>query len=164
MTALVSAVGRLLGLLDRAVAIGAGAVLLAITLLLIVNAAGRSVGLSALSGGPTLAGLLILWLTFVGAYVPARRKSHIAVDVLHGRLGRRTSLAVRVSIAVVAAVLCTAVARLGWTFTSFRFASGQVDQMLFIPTGWFYAPLPVGFALCALAWTYDAADAIWGQD
>ncbi|GGE16247.1 hypothetical protein GCM10011360_01250 [Primorskyibacter flagellatus] len=158
-----AATGRLLGHLDRLVALLAGAVLIGVTVLLTVNAAARSLGVVLFSGGPTLAGLLVLWLTFVGAYIPARRGGHITVDMIGDRLPAPAFRALRVAVALVAAGLCAVSARIGWEFAAFRFASGQIDQMLFIPTGWFYAPLPAGFALCALAWLHAAAAAIWGD-
>lgn len=153
--------GRMLDRLDWLVAGLAGAVLMAVTVLLTVNAGARSLGMVLFSGGPTLAGLLILWLTFVGAYIPARRGAHITVDMIGEHLSPGAMRALRVVVAVVAAALCVICARIGWTFAAFRFASGQIDQMLFIPTGWFYAALPVGFALCTLAWLHAAAAAIW---
>lgn len=154
--------GRLLDRLDWLVAGLAGAVLMAVTLLLTINAGARSLGVVLFSGGPTLAGLLILWLTFVGAYIPARRGSHITVDMIAGKVPAPALRLLRVAVALIAAALCLICARMGWDFAAFRFASGQIDQMLFIPTGWFYAPLPAGFALCALAWLHAGAAAIWG--
>lgn len=155
--------GRLLDRLDWLVAGLAGAVLMAVTVLLTLNAGARSFGVVLFSGGPTLAGLLILWLTFVGAYIPARRGGHITVDMIGDRLSISATRALRAAVAIVAAATCAVCVWIGWDFAAFRFASGQIDQMLFIPTGWFYAALPAGFALCTLAWLHAAATAIWGD-
>lgn len=152
----------MLGYLDRAVALFSGAVLLLTTVLLIVNAIARSLGYVLFAGGPTLAGLLILWLTFLGAYIPARQGRHITVDMITSRLAPAVLRWLRIVVSLIAMVLCVYAAWLGWTFTAFRFASGQIDQMLSIPAGWFYAPVPIGFALCAIAWLHAAAADLWG--
>ncbi len=47
----------------------------------------------------------------------------------------------------------------GYVFTAKRFAYGQMDPMLNVPTGFFYMPLPIGGFLMAVAFLFVALKA-----
>lgn len=158
----VRTIERGLRLLDRALAAAAGATLILITLVLVANALGRSLPAIRISGGPTLAGLLIIWLTFLGAFCAARAGGHIVIDVISRLLPAGAARGLRVLVGLLCAAICLDAARFGYDFAAARFASGQIDQMLFINAGWFYAAPPIGFGLCALAWLHDAVAAALG--
>lgn len=151
---LVNAVDKLLSLIDGVLATLLGLALLATTLLLLVNAAGRSMSAFQIAGGPTLAGLLIVWMTFIGIYLAVRQQRHIAVDLLTHIIPDRPRAALQQVVNVVGLLSCLRLTELSWQFAANRFASGQTDQMLFISSGYFYLPVPIGFGLCSLGFAF----------
>ena len=57
------------------------AALLLMTAVLFLNSIGRSVLNISFVGGPALGRLLVIWLTFLGAYLAVRSGTHITVDL-----------------------------------------------------------------------------------
>jgi TRAP-type C4-dicarboxylate transport system permease small subunit len=75
-------VGPLQTLLDRVVGWALGACLGAMTCIVFVSVVFRYVLDSPLAWSEELASLLFAWLTFIGAYVGIRSRSHIRIDTL----------------------------------------------------------------------------------
>lgn len=142
--------------LDKILAAAVGATLVSTTIVLIINAFGRSIPGLGMSGGPTLAGLLVVWLTFLGSYLAVRRDMHITIDLFGMKSLGKWSRPFTIVFSLLAAMISLDVAILGYAYAASRFNSGQIDQMLFISSGWFYLPVFVGFALCAIAWLQKA--------
>lgn len=130
--------------------------LLAMTAVLIVNIVARTVFNVSFIGAPTLGRLLMIWLTFIGSYVVIRSANHIAVDMLLTYLPRRVNIVLGVVANGIAATLSAYVAWLGYLYTAARFATGQMDVMLQIPSGIFYLPVPIGFSLMTVGFLLKA--------
>mgnify|MGYP003132833088 FL=1 len=71
-----------LRLTDKLTAWMLGLMLVAITLILFVNAMARYFAGIAIVGGEELARCLMVWMTFLGSYLLVRTQAHIAIDVL----------------------------------------------------------------------------------
>ena len=140
-----------LGAIDSLVRWVVVSALLLMTVVLFLNSIGRSVLNVSFVGGPALSRLLVIWLTFLGAYLAVRSGTHITVDVLQRLLSPRTVKRLSIPIGLFGAATTGYVALLSGVFTWTRFDSGQMDPMLEIPSGLFYLPLPVGGLLMALA-------------
>ncbi|HSG66158.1 MAG TPA: TRAP transporter small permease subunit, partial [Gammaproteobacteria bacterium] len=91
MTALVARIERVLGAIDRIVRVLVVVALLAMTAALFLNSIGRSVLNVSFVGGPALGRLLVIWLTFLGAYLAVRSGTHIKVDVVQRLFPRAAS-------------------------------------------------------------------------
>ncbi len=125
--------------------------LLLMTVVLFLNSIGRSVLNISFVGGPALSRLLVIWLTFLGAYLAVRSGTHITVDVFQRVLGTRTVKRLSIPIGLFGAATTAYIAWLSAIFTWTRFDAGQMDPMLEIPSGLFYLPVPIGGFLMALA-------------
>ncbi len=160
---LVDAVERALGFVDAIVKWIIGGALLLMTAVLFLNSVGRTfVGVSFV-GGPALGRLLVIWLCFLGAYLLVRNNGHVAVDILSRAVSDRAYRWLTVVIGVVGTLTMAYVGWLGLLFTAKRFAFGQMDPMLDVPTGFFYLPLPIGGFLMAVAFLFTAVKAALGR-
>ncbi len=130
--------------------------LLTMTGVLIVNVVGRTAFNISFIGAPTIGRFLMIWLTFIGSYVVIRSADHIAVDMLSNYIPDHVQRVLGVISNGVAAAISAYVAWLGYLYTAARFAMGQMDVMLHIPTGFFYLPVPIGFLLMAIGFLIKA--------
>ena len=130
--------------------------LLAMTAVLFLNSIGRSVLNVSFVGGPALGRLLVIWLTFLGAYLAVRSGAHISVDVIQRILPERWLRRLAVVAGIAGAATSAYVAWLGAQFTWTRLAFGQLDPMLEISSAWFYVPVPLGTGLMVLAFIQSA--------
>ena len=140
-----------LGAIDGLVRWVVVSALLLMTVVLFLNSIGRSVLNISFVGGPALSRLLVIWLTFLGAYLAVRAGTHITVDVLQRLLSPRTVKRLAIPIGLFGAATTAYIAWLSAIFTWTRFDAGQMDPMLEIPSGLFYLPVPIGGSLMALA-------------
>lgn len=141
----------LLGAIDGLVRWVVIAALLLMTAVLFLNSIGRSVLNISFVGGPALGRLLVIWLTFLGAYLAVRSGRHITVDVLQRLLTPHAIKRLSISTGLFGTATTAYIAWLSANFTLTRFSAGQMDPMLEIPTGLFYLPVPIGGFLMALA-------------
>jgi TRAP-type C4-dicarboxylate transport system permease small subunit len=160
MRTIVTAVEHLLGKIDVAVRAFVVLALLAMTALLFLNSVGRSVLNVSFVGGPALARLIVIWMTFLGAYLAVRLGAHITVDIVRQVLSERLLRVLPIPVGVIGALTTGWVAWLGAEFTVTRFAAEQIDPMLEIPTAYFYLPVPIGCALMAIAFAQIAMAAV----
>jgi len=149
--ALVTWLERALVTIDGVVRIVVVAALLSMTAVLFLNSIGRSVLNVSFVGGPALGRLLVIWLTFLGGYLAVRAGTHITVDFVRRLLPDRIFNRLTILVGCISCITCAYVAWLSATFTWTRFAAGQIDPMLEIPSGLFYLPVPLGSCLMALA-------------
>ena len=156
MRGIVDRFERLLGVINAVVRRLVVFALLSMTGVLFLNSIGRSVLNLSFVGGPALSRLLVIWLTFLGAYLAVRSGTHITVDVLQRLLSARALRRLAVPIGLCAAATMGYVTWLSALFTQTRFAAGQIDPMLEIPTAVFYLPVPVGTGLMTLAFLQAA--------
>ncbi len=130
--------------------------LLAMTAVLFLNSIGRSVFNLSFVGGPALGRLLVVWLTFLGAYLAVRSGTHISVDVVQRILPERWLRRLAIVVGIAGAVTSAVIAWLGAAFTWTRITFGQLDPMLEISSAWFYLPVPLGAALMTVAFIQSA--------
>ncbi len=156
MNAAALALERILRRVDQLVRVIVVTALLAMTAVLFLNSIGRSVLNVSFVGGPALGRLLVIWLTFLGAYLAVRTGAHISVDVVQRILPERWLRRLAIVAGIVGAATSAYVAWLGGQFTWTRLAFGQVDPMLEISSAWFYAPVPLGAGLMVLAFIQSA--------
>jgi C4-dicarboxylate transporter DctQ subunit len=149
-----------LRVIDRLVSWLIGAVLLLMTFVLFANSIGRAVFNLTFVGGPALGRLLMIYLTFLGAYLLVRSGGHIAIDITKRLVSARSWRRLEVVIGLAGGATMGHVAWLGYQFTALRFSLGQMDPMLNIPTGIFYLALPLGCGLMALSFFHNALKSI----
>jgi len=164
MRVVVQKIEHVLVAIDGIVRIVAVSLLLSMTAVLFLNSIGRSVLNVSFVGGPALGRLLVIWLTFLGAYLAVRSRSHITVDLVRRLLSDRAVDRLTIFIGLFSAATCAWIAWLSATFTWTRFAAGQIDPMLEIPSGIFYLPVPIGACLMTLAFLQIAMASATGED
>ncbi len=150
------------GVVDVIVKWIVGGALLSMTAVLFVNAIGRTFLSMSFVGGPALGRLLVIWLCFLGAYLLVRTNGHVAVDIVSRAVSDRGYRRLNFVIGVVGSVTMGYVGWLGYLFTARRFAFGQMDPMLEVPTGLFYLPIPIGGFLMSAAFLMVAMKAVAG--
>ena len=160
---LINAIEAALGVVDVIVKWIVGGALLLMTAVLFFNSIGRTFLSLSFVGGPALGRLLVIWLCFLGGYLLVRTNRHVAVDLLANAVSDRVYRWLRVVIGIIGAVTMAYVGWFGYVFTAKRFAFGQMDPMLEIPTAWFYMPLPIGGGLMTIAFLFGALKAALGQ-
>ena len=151
---------RVLGAVDAVVRVIVVTALLSMTAVLFLNSIGRSVLNVSFVGGPALGRLLVIWLTFLGAYLAVRSGTHITVDIVRRVMPERVVGQLTVFVGLSSAITCAWVTWLSATFTWTRFAAGQIDPMLEIPSALFYLPVPIGAGLMTLAFVQVAMKAL----
>ncbi len=151
------------GIVDVIVKWFVGAALLVMTADLFLNSVARTFLNESFIGGPALGRLLVIWLCFLGSYLLVRNGGHVAIDIMSRAVSDRVWRWLSMVIAVIGAVTMGYVGWLGYLFTAKRFAFGQMDPMLEIPTGVFYLPLPIGGFLMSAAFLLAAVKAGIGQ-
>ncbi len=159
---LVNGLEAAFGVVDVIVRSIVGGALLLMTAVLFVNAIGRTFLSMSFVGGPALGRLLVIWLCFLGAYLLVRTGGHVAVDIVSRAVSDRGYRWLTLVIGLVGAVTMGYVGWLGYLFTARRFAFGQMDPMLEVPTGLFYLPLPIGGFLMSAAFLMVAVKAVAG--
>lgn len=142
---------RPLRVVDHITAWAIGLMLGVITLVLFTNAVARYFAGVTIIGGEELARCLMVWMTFLGAYLLVRTRNHVAIDLLAKALSGRWATGLNTVIALVGAVTCAYVAYLGWGLSDRIFSTGQRMSSLPLARGWFYLPVPIGFGLMSLA-------------
>ncbi len=142
---------------DRFVGWALAACLAAMTCVVFISVVFRYVLNSPFAWGEELASLLFAWLTFVGAFVGFRSRSHIAIDTLvvflpqrvRGRIARLIDAAVLVLLGLFA----WQGARLCLTTWDLEFPALEISR------AYLYLSLPVGACLMAVA----VLEARWGR-
>ncbi len=158
--ALIGIVEASLNFIDRLVRWFVGVLLLVMVIVLFANSIGRTVLNISFVGGPALGRLLMIWLTFMGAYLLVRKSGHITIDIairLASDRGRRLLV---ILINFSGAATTGYLTWLGYLFTLSRFERGQMDPMLSVPTGIFYLAIPLGCALMAVSFFHNGLKAI----
>ena len=151
MRSIAARLESVLGAIDGIVRIIVVTALLSMTAVLFLNSIGRSVLNMSFVGGPALGRLLVIWLTFLGAYLAVRSRSHITVDLVRRLLPEHIVDRLTIFVGLFSAATCAWITWLSASFTWTRFAAGQIDPMLEIPSGIFYLPVPIGTCLMTLA-------------
>ncbi len=119
---------------------------------------------SPLTWSEEAASLLFAWLTFVGAYVGFRTRSHIRIDTLTIFLAARVQRAIRrvVDLCVLAVLAIFIWQGFGLTTTTWSLEFPAME----ISRGYLYISLPIGACLMVLAilWTWRARGTTGGTE
>ena len=158
--ALIRFVEAALSYIDRLVMWFVGVMLLVMMIVLFANSIGRAVLNISFVGGPALGRLLMIWLTFMGAYLLVRTSRHISIDIAIRLASDRNRRLLVILINLAGAVTTGYLTWLGYLFTLSRFVRGQMDPMLSVPTGIFYLAIPLGCALMAISFFHNALKAV----
>ena len=137
--------------IDRIVGWALAACLGAMTCIVFTSVLFRYVLNSPLAWSEELASMLFAWLTFVGAYVGTRSRSHISIDTLVIFLPNRVRQALARLVDVGVLVLLVTFAWQGFRLTittwDLEFPAMEISR------GYLYASLPIAACLMAVALT-----------
>ena len=98
-------------------------------------------------GGEEIAQFALIWLTFWGTALCARRGIHIIMSALLDRIPERKRKILVTITCLVTGIFCVILGVMGVQLTYAVFSRGQVSPALRIPTGYFYMAAPMGFFL-----------------
>ena len=127
-----------------------GLLLLGSTLLLFVNVFLRYVFHSSTTWAEEAIRYAIIWVTFIGSSICARRGSHVGIDIfaqLMPPLGRKIVLAAGHFISAAFMLFSTFY---GWQMFALVSNTGQRSPALLMPMAIVYFSMPLGFMLSAL--------------
>lgn len=137
---------RLLDLLVAVLTVGLVAATVVITCLAVFF---RYVMNAALPWPEEIAGYLLVWISFFGAYLALRHEGHISFDMLLERLPRQGQLAARTAIDLMLAAFFGVVL---WQSIRLISVVGRTEiETAAIAQGWFMAVLPLASGLIILA-------------
>ena len=136
-------------LVDRIVGWGLAACLATMTGVVFVSVIFRYALNNPLSWGEELASLLFAWITFVGAFVGFRSRSHIAIDTLvvflPGRVRQGLARLVDVAVLLLIGLFLWQGVGLCLKTWSLEFPAMEISR------GYLYLSLPVGACLMGVA-------------
>lgn len=127
-----------------------GMLLLASTLVLFVNVFLRYIFHSSTTWAEEAIRYAIIWVTFVGAAVCARRGSHVGIDLFAQALpalGMKIVLAFGQFISAVFMAFCTFY---GWEMFLLMLSTGQKSPAMMMPMAVVYFAMPLGFLLTTI--------------
>lgn len=144
---------QFLGKINRAVAwtenvVVAGS-MIAISVAVLVSVICRQLRITMI-GGEELAQFALIWLTFWGTALCARKGMHIIMSALLDRLPAKRRKIIVTGICLVTGIFCLILGVMGVQLTYAVFSRGQVSPALRIPTGFFYMAAPMGFFLTGI--------------
>ena len=92
----------------------------------------------------------VIWVTFFGTAVCARRGIHISMSALVNRLPLKPRKAVVSIICLFTGLFSLFFSFLGWQLTASTIMRGQVSAALRVPLWFFYISAPIGFLLTGI--------------
>lgn len=127
-----------------------GALLLAITVVVLVSVFFRYVVNSSLVWSEELTRYLAVWLVFLGMAPAYRAGEHVRIGVVVDRLPDRWRRATYVIAELVVIGLVSVVAWEGGHLAAANFERDQLTPALRIPIAWIYVAIPIGLGLMSL--------------
>lgn len=138
-------------LIDQ-IAASIGAIsLLATTAIVFFSALSRYIFSYGVTGSEELARLLMITMTFLGAYVLLRQDRHVNVDILNIAISPAIQRILRGATALTGTLLMLYLAWWSWQLVSFSANTGQRAPTLPVPRYFFFLPIAVGSSLMVLA-------------
>lgn len=125
--------------------------LLATTAIVFLSAMSRYIFSYGVTGSEELARLLMITMTFLGAYVLLRQDRHVNVDILNIALSPAAQRVLRGATALIGAALMLYLAWLSWQLVTYSADTGQRAPTLPVPRYFFFLPIAVGSSLMAIA-------------
>lgn len=155
-------VEAILGVFDRLARWGAGIALLIMTAVLFGNSLARFLFNVSFVGGEELARILVIWLTFLAAYLVVRANAHVAIDILLRLVNETAYRVITAMVGVLGAATTGYIAWFAIDLCQRIWAGGQMSSVLPVLKVVFYLPLPIGFGLMSVAFLLNAVYAIQG--
>jgi tripartite ATP-independent transporter DctM subunit len=118
------------------------------TLILAADIVARLLGVSALRASTDYVRHLVLWISFAGAMITTREKSHLSMSLGVERMPGRMKRAVETGTSFVAVAVCTALAAASLSFVLSGF--DPTDTVGVIPIQAAAFVMPVGFAVIVI--------------
>lgn len=154
-------VDRALGTIDIVVRWIAGGALLVMTFVLFGNSMIRFLFGISFVGGAELGRLMVIWLTFLGAYLVVRKNAHVAIDILLRVVPDRVYRWLQIAVGLIG---CASMGYVGWIgqdLAEVVYASGQMSGTLPVLRVVFYLPVPLGGYLMAIGFLHLTAKAVF---
>lgn len=108
--------------------------------------------------GDSLVKHLVLWITFLGAGLASRSRSHIKINLADKLLTHSVKQVVQTVVDLFSAFICGVLAYASFSFVLMEYESGTTFGITEIPVWILEAIIPVGFAIIALRFVFSA---IW---
>jgi TRAP-type transport system small permease protein len=139
--------------LDRIVAAASAAAVAATVVITCLAVFCRYVLESALPWPEEIDGYLLIWISFLGAYLAAREGQHLGIDMLPDRLppAARRALRTVVDASLILLFAIVLVHSLRWI----RVSGGREIETAEIPKGIFMSVIPLAMALLIVALAAD---------
>ena len=142
---------RLYGRLIVALAAIAGVMLAGVFVMIVYDVTVRTLGHQPPAHTSALSEYAMLYMTLLAAPWVLRNKGHVFVEFLAGSLPERVRRVLRRGIYVLCIAVCLGMAYYGMIAVLDYWQRGELDIKSIEIAKWaFYAPLPVGFSLCAV--------------
>ena len=153
-------VDRALGTIDIVVRWVAGGALLVMTIVLFGNSMMRFLFSISFVGGAELGRLMVIWLTFLGAYLVVRKNGHVAIDILLRVVPDRVYRWLQIAVGLIGCATMGYVGWIGQNLAEVIYASGQMSGTLPVLRVVFYLPVPIGGYLMAIGFLHLTAKAV----
>jgi C4-dicarboxylate transporter DctQ subunit len=127
-----------------------GSLLLACTIVLFVNVVMRYFFHAASQWAEEAIRYAIVWVTFVGGSICARKGSHVGIDLFAQAippLGKKIVLAAGQFVAAIFMAMSTV---FGWQMFQLMVTTGQKSPAMLMPMSIVYFSMPLGFALTTI--------------
>ncbi|GAB6153486.1 hypothetical protein JCM17380_22360 [Desulfosporosinus burensis] len=131
-------------LLEKAVGLVIGLILLCVTLLLCGNVITRYVFGFSLSWGEEVTAFAMIWITFLGSGLCVRKGLHVSMDAFVQLLPQRGQMIFKVFGNLVGLTFSVFMLVIGWNLMLKVGASGQISAAAMIPIKYIYAIIPAG--------------------
>ena len=114
--------------------------------------------------GDSMVKHLVLWITFLGAGLAARKDSHIKIDIADRLLPFRIRRVVKTVVDLFSAFICGILVRASYSFLLMEKESQTTFGMSDIPVWYLESIIPIGFAIIALRFTINGLKNIVSSD
>lgn len=129
--------------------------LLGSTFLMFVNVILRYFFSAGLPWSEELIRYLIIWITFIGIGLAARKDAHVAIDFFAYYMSKKQQRLLMVVVDIVCIVFAVLMIKYSLDMIGQQFISGQKSPALQVPFYLIYLSLPIGFGLGVLRFTQD---------
>lgn len=140
-----------------------GFLLLSCTIVLFVNVVLRYFFHSATQWAEEAIRYAIVWVTFVGGSICARKGSHVGIDIFAQAMPPFGKKLVLCAGQVAAGVFMAACTYLGWRIFMMVVQTGQKSAAMLMPMSIVYFSMPLGFALTTVQ-SFAAAVRLWRSE
>ncbi|MGI6605265.1 MAG: TRAP transporter small permease [Firmicutes bacterium] len=131
--------------------------LLGATLLMFLNVVLRHFFSSGLPWSEELIRYTIIWITFIGIGLAARRDAHVAVDFFAYYMTKRQQRLLIIAVDVLCLIFSLLMIKYSLQMVGQQFLSGQKSPALQVPFYLIYLSLPIGLSLGVLRFSQDIA-------